>query len=81
MQVRSPFKLEKQCQGSCCVDIGIGGFLSKCHKAVSLPSCFESILGMTVESVQVSQVYLEWIGHRGLLEWSSDPWSPSRVSI
>ena len=27
-----------------------------------LPSCFESVLGVTVESVQGSQVYLEWIG-------------------
>ena len=30
-----------------------------------LPSCSESILGMTVESVQGSQVYLEWIGTSG----------------
>ena len=27
-----------------------------------LPSCFESILGVTVESVQGNQVYQEWIG-------------------
>ena len=26
------------------------------------PWCFESILGVTVESVKGSQVYLEWIG-------------------
>ena len=26
-----------------------------------LPSCFESILGVTVESVQGNQVYLEWV--------------------
>ena len=32
--IRSPLKLEKHCQASCRVDIGIGGFLSKCHKAV-----------------------------------------------
>ena len=30
-----------------------------------LPSCFESILGVTVESVQGNQVYLEWIGASG----------------
>ena len=27
-----------------------------------LPSCFELILEVTVESVQGSQVYLKWIG-------------------
>ena len=30
-----------------------------------LPWCFESILEVTVESVQGSQVYLEWIGTLG----------------
>ena len=30
-----------------------------------MPSCFESILGVTVESVQGSQVYLKWIGTSG----------------
>ena len=30
-----------------------------------LPSCFESIFGVTVESVQGSQVSLEWIGTSG----------------
>ena len=30
-----------------------------------LPSCFELILRVTVESVQGSQVYLEWIGTSG----------------
>ena len=34
MHVRSPLKLEKQCQSSCRVDIGIGGFISRCHRAV-----------------------------------------------
>ena len=29
------------------------------------PWCFESILGVSVESVQQSQVYLEWIGTSG----------------
>ena len=30
-----------------------------------LPLCFESILGVTIESVQGSQVSLEWIGILG----------------
>ena len=30
-----------------------------------LTSCFESILGVSVESVQQSQVYLEWIRTSG----------------
>ena len=30
-----------------------------------LPSCFESILGVSVESLQQSQVYLKWIGTLG----------------
>ena len=30
-----------------------------------LPSCFELILGVTVQSVQGNQVYLEWIGTSG----------------
>ena len=30
-----------------------------------LPSCLESILGMTIESVQGNQVYLKWIGTSG----------------
>ena len=43
-------------------------------------SCLESILGLTVESVLGSQVYLEVLGHLGLLEWWYDPWSSSRLS-
>ena len=30
-----------------------------------VPPCFELILGVTVESVQGSQVYLKWIGKSG----------------
>ena len=33
-----------------------------------VPSCFELILGVTVESVQGSQVYLEWIQASGSFE-------------
>ena len=29
-----PIELEKQCLASCRVDIGIGGFLLRCHRAV-----------------------------------------------
>ena len=65
MQVRSPLELEKQCQVSCRVDIGIGGFLSRCQRPSQRPSFFESMLGVTVESVQFSQVYLEGIGTSG----------------
>ena len=65
MQVRSPLELEKQCQVSCRVDIGIGGFLSRCQRPSQQPFFFESILGVTVESVQASQVYREWIGTYG----------------
>ena len=43
-------------------------------------SCLESIPGLTVESVLGSQVYLEVLGHWGLLEWWYDPWSSSRLS-
>ena len=30
-----------------------------------MPRCFELIFGVTVESVQGNQVYLEWIGTSG----------------
>ena len=53
MQVRSLLKLEKQCQTSCRVDIGIDGFLSRCHRAVTSPSCFESVLGSQLQGSQV----------------------------
>ena len=35
MQVRSSLEMEKQHQISCWVEIGIGGFLSRCHRAVT----------------------------------------------
>ena len=38
-----------------------------------LPSCFESILWVTVESVLGSQVYLEWIGTLGSFEFVAQP--------
>ena len=31
----SHLELEKQCQASCSVDKGIGGFLMRCHEAVT----------------------------------------------
>ena len=36
-----------------------------CHRLSHFPSCFESILWVTVESVQGNRVYLEWIGTSG----------------
>ena len=65
MQIHSLLELGKQCQASCRVHIGIGGFLSRCHRAVTRPSCCESILSVTVESVQRNQVYLAWNGTSG----------------
>ena len=35
MHVCSPLEQEKKYQASCRVDIGIGGFLSRCHRAVT----------------------------------------------
>ena len=65
MQFCFPLELEKQCQASCLVDMGICGFLSRATVLSHLPSCFKSILGVTIESVQGSQVYLELIGTSG----------------
>ena len=55
--VRIPFKLTK---GSVAFSKGATGLSH-------MPSCFQSILGVTVESVQESKVYLEWIGTLGSL--------------
>ena len=38
-----------------------------------LPSCFESILGVTIESVQGSHMYLECIGTSGSFEMVAQP--------
>ena len=73
MQVCSPLELEKQCQYSCHVDIGIGGFLPRCLRAVTPVIVFESIIGVTVESVQGSQVYLECTGTSGSSEMVARP--------
>ena len=35
MHTRSPLDLEKQCQASSLVDVGIGVILSRCHRAVT----------------------------------------------
>ena len=51
----------KVVSGSSLVDIGIVGFLSRCHRAATHAIVFRVILGVTVESVQGNQVYLEWI--------------------
>ena len=51
IHVRYPLELEKQCQSSCGVDIGISGFLSRCNRAVTPAIVFASVLGVTVVSV------------------------------
>ena len=38
-----------------------------------LPLCLESMLGVTVESVQGNQVYLEWIGTLGSFGMVAQP--------
>ena len=81
MLARSPLELEKQCQASCGVDIGIGGFLRGLSSRAVIPAIvFESILGLTVESVQGSQVYLKCIGKSGSFKTLDILWSSSRVS-
>ena len=65
MQVRSSLELEKQCQASCRVDIGVVAFSQGSIGLSNLPLCFESIFDVTVESVQGNQVYLEWTGTSG----------------
>ena len=57
-----PLELKKQCQGSCRLDIGMVPFSPVATGLSHLPSCLELILWVTVELVQGSQVYLEWIG-------------------
>ena len=68
MQVHCRLELENQCQASCQVDIGICGFLLRWTGLSHLPGCFETILGVTVESVQGSHMYLECIGTSGSFE-------------
>ena len=40
MHVCSPLEQEKKYQASCRVDIGIGGFLSRCHRAITTAIVF-----------------------------------------
>ena len=46
-----------------------------------LSSCFESIHGVTVESVQGRQVYLEWIGTLGFLNGGTTTGVPLEVQV
>ena len=56
--------------------------ISRGAKGLSyLPSCFESILGVTVESVQGSQVYLEWIGTSGTFGMGATPAVPLECQV
>ena len=56
MHFRFPLELEKKCQTSCRLEIGIGDIFPVATGLSHLPSCFESILCVTVESVQGSKV-------------------------
>ena len=73
MQVCSSLELENQGQASCPADIGIGGFLSRCHRAVTPAIVFRVDTQETVESVQGNQLYLEWIGILGYFGIVSRP--------
>ena len=48
------------------MNIEIGGVLPRCHRAKHLPSCFELVLGVTVQSVQGNQGCLECTGNSGV---------------
>ena len=52
---------------------GTGAFSSGVLGLSHLPSCFESVLRTTVESVQGSEVYLECIGTSGSFEMLARP--------
>ena len=81
MQDCSPLELEKQSQPSSYVDLGICGFLSRCHKAVTRAIVFESILVVTVESGRGILCTCRGLGHPGMLEWWNDHWSSFSLSI
>ena len=65
MEPHFPLEVEKGCQASCRVGIGIWGFFSRCQGLSQLPLCFELIHAVPVESVQGNQAYLEWMGKWG----------------
>ena len=46
-----------------------------------LPLCFEWILMVTVETVQGSQVYLEWIGTLGSFGIRATPGVPLEIQV
>ena len=60
MQVCSPLELEKQCQGSCQVDLGIGGFLSSCHNAITPAIMYLEGIGIS-ESFEIVARPLEFL--------------------
>ena len=60
MQVCSPLELEKQCQGSCQVDLGIGGFLSSCHNAITPAIVYLEGIGIS-ESFEIVARPLEFL--------------------
>lgn len=52
---------------------GSVGFISRCHRAVNLPSCSESILMVTVESLPGRPGYLGVHGDIGVFEMVARP--------
>lgn len=63
-----------------CWDTGIGAFNRGATGLSHLAIMFRVNPRVTVESVQGSQVYMEFIGTWGSLKWRHDPLSSSRVS-
>ena len=66
MQVHFPLELGKQCQASCRVDHREPWLSPEVPQTCHMPLCFESVLGVTVESVQGIQVCLECTGTSGV---------------
>ena len=71
------FALRSRCNNSVRLPVELTlGSLAFSRGATGLshvPSCCESILGVTVESVKGNQVYLEWIGTSGSFEMVARP--------
>ena len=81
MQVHSPLELEKQCQASCWVDIGIGGFLSRCHRAVT-PAIVFAVAPRGDRRVSAWESGVSGVpwDFGSLLKWWDDTSSSSRAS-
>ena len=60
--------------------IGIVGFLSRCHRAVSPAIVFGPRVERRVSAGESGVSGVHW-NFGGLLKWWHDPWSSSRVSL